>query len=36
MIRWLDENGKDRLKTIGNYSQGIREKYCKIKRDEIL
>jgi len=35
IIRWIDENGKDRLKTIGNYSAGIREKYCKAKRDEI-
>ena len=36
IIRWIDENGKDRLKTIGNYSEGIREKYCKAKRDEIV
>ncbi len=36
IIRWLDENGKDRLKTIGNYSAGIRERYCKSKRDEIV
>ncbi|MCX6076760.1 MAG: tyrosine-type recombinase/integrase [Campylobacterales bacterium] len=36
MIRWIDENGKSRLKTIGNYSAGIREKYCKAKRDEII
>ncbi|MEA2072717.1 MAG: hypothetical protein U9O86_03955 [Campylobacterota bacterium] len=36
LIRWIDENGKSRLKTIGNYSAGIREKYCKIKRDEIV
>jgi len=36
IIRWVDENGKDRFKTIGNYSGGIREKYCKAKREEIL
>lgn len=36
IIRWIDENGKDRLKTIGNYSAGIREKYCKAKREEIV
>lgn len=36
IIRWIDENGKDRLKTIGNYTTGIREKYCKAKREEII
>lgn len=36
IIRWIDENGKSRLKTIGNYSAGIREKYCKKKREEIV
>ena len=36
LIRWVDENGKSRLKNIGTYSSGIRERYCKIKRDEIL
>ncbi|MEA2091980.1 MAG: hypothetical protein U9O83_06415 [Campylobacterota bacterium] len=36
IIRWIDENGKDRLKTIGNYTAGIREKYCKAKREEIV
>ncbi|MEA1892123.1 MAG: hypothetical protein U9N33_05360 [Campylobacterota bacterium] len=36
IIRWIDENGKDRLKSIGNYSAGIREKYCKAKREEII
>lgn len=35
-IRWTDENGKSRLKNIGTYSSGIREKYCKAKRDEII
>ena len=29
IIRWRDKNGKDRLKTIGKYSEGIREAYCK-------
>ena len=36
LIRWRDENGKERLKTIGRYSEGIREAYCKAKRDEII
>lgn len=35
-IRYLDEDGKERLKTIGKYSEGIREQYCKQKRDEIV
>lgn len=30
------ENNKDRLKTIGKYSQGIRINYCKQIRNEIL
>ena len=36
IIRWRDENGKSKLKTIGKYSEGIREAYCKNKRDEII
>ena len=36
VIRWRDENNKERLKTIGKYSEGIREAYCKQKRDEII
>lgn len=35
-IRWRDENGKSKLKVIGKYSAGIREKYCKNKLDEIV
>lgn len=35
IIRWRDEHGKDRLKTLGRYSEGIREAYCKRKREEI-
>lgn len=35
-IRWTDENGKSKLKNVGTYSSGIREKYCKAKRDEIV
>lgn len=30
------ENGKDRLVTLGKFSEGIREAYCKTKRDEFL
>ena len=35
LIRYRDKN-KDKLVTIGKYSQGIRINYCKSKRDEIL
>ncbi len=35
-IRYLDEDGNERLKTIGKFSAGIREQYCKQKRDEII
>jgi len=35
LIRYRDKN-KDKLITIGKYSQGIRINYCKSKRDEIL
>jgi hypothetical protein len=35
LIRYR-ENGKDKLKTIGKYSSGIRIAYCKQKRIEIL
>jgi hypothetical protein len=35
LIRYR-ENGKDKLKTIGKYSAGIRIAYCKQKRIEIL
>jgi lipopolysaccharide export LptBFGC system permease protein LptF len=35
IIRFREE-GKDRLKTIGKYSQGIRQSYCKEKRNELL
>jgi len=34
-IRWRDEDGKSKLKVIGTYSAGIREKFCKIKLEEI-
>ncbi len=35
-IRWRDENGNSKLKTIGLYSAGIREKYCKNKLEDIV
>lgn len=35
IIRYIDENNKERLKTIGKYSDGIREAYCKAKINEI-
>jgi integrase len=35
LIRWR-ENDKDRLKTIGKYSEGIRVNYCVQKRNEII
>jgi len=34
-IRYVDENNRDRLITIGKYSEGIREAYCKAKLNEI-
>ena len=35
LIRYIDENNKERLKTIGKLSSGIREAYCKAKLNEI-
>ena len=35
LIRYVDENNKERLKTIGKLSNGIREPYCKAKLNEI-
>ncbi|WP_419763970.1 MAG: tyrosine-type recombinase/integrase [Arcobacter sp.] len=35
LIRYVDENKKERLKTIGKFSNGIREAYCKTKLNEI-
>ncbi|SMP87537.1 Site-specific recombinase XerD [Epsilonproteobacteria bacterium SCGC AD-308-E02] len=35
-IRWRDENGKSRMKTLGKHSQGIRPQFCKVKLDEIV
>ncbi len=34
-IRYIDENNKERLKTVGKFSDGIREAYCKAKINEI-
>ncbi len=36
VVRYRDAEGKERLVTIGKYSQGIREAYCKKKRDDFL
>lgn len=36
LVRYRDMHGKDRLYTVGKYSEGIREAYCKIKRDEFV
>ncbi len=35
LIRYIDENNKERLKTIGKFSKGIREAYCKAKLNEV-
>ncbi|WP_415408242.1 tyrosine-type recombinase/integrase [Sulfurovum sp. CS9] len=35
IIRYRD-NGKERLVTLGKYSEGIREAYCKTKRSEFI
>jgi len=34
-IRYVDENNRDRLITIGKYSEGIREAYFQAKLNEI-
>lgn len=36
IIRYKDEIGRDKQKTIGKYSQGIRLGYCKSIRDETI
>lgn len=36
IIRYRDNNKKDRLVTIGKYSEGVREEYCKVKRNEFI
>ena len=36
LIRYKDEIGRDKQKTIGKYSQGIRLAYCKAIRDETI
>lgn len=36
IIRYKDEIGRDKLKTIGKYSQGIRIGYCKTIRDQTM
>ena len=36
IIRYKDEIGRDKLKTIGKYSQGIRISYCKTIRDQTM
>ena len=36
LIRYKDEIGRDKLKTIGKYSQGIRIAYCKTIRDQTM
>jgi hypothetical protein len=36
IIRYKDEIGRDKQKTIGKYSQGIRIPYCKAIRDETM
>ena len=35
IIRYIHENNKERLKTVGKFSDGIRESYCKTKINEI-
>ena len=36
IVRYKDNTNKDRLVTIGKYSEGIRENYCKEKRVEFI
>lgn len=35
-IRYKDENSKDKEIKIGKFSEGIRENYCNVKRNEII
>ena len=36
LIRWFDEDGRAKLKTVGKYSQGIRIAYCIEMRNKTL
>ena len=36
IVRYRDNTNKDRLVTMGKYSEGIRESYCKTKRAEFI
>ena len=36
IIRWLDEDGREKSKTVGKYSQGIRIAYCVEMRNKIV
>ena len=36
VVRYRDGDNKERLYTVGKYSEGIREAYCKTKRDEFI
>ena len=36
VIRYRDSENKERLYTVGKYSEGVREAYCKTKRDEFI
>ena len=36
LIRWLDEDGREKLKTVGKHSQGIRIEQCKQLRNKTM
>ena len=36
VVRYRDSGNKERLLTLGKYSEGIREAYCKTKREEFI
>ena len=36
VVRYRDSDNRERLITLGKYSEGIREAYCKEKRDEYI
>jgi len=36
LIRWIDEDGREKSKTVGKYSQGIRIAYCSEMRNKTM
>ena len=36
LIRWVDEDGREKSKTVGKYSQGVRIGYCTQMRNKTM